>query len=643
MIIYNSVVKGFKDDIFNGSLIEKLDDLVTAQYRRSSASEVNAWRNSLMYMNTILSNVGIPDNTGVAIEYMIPSTSKRIDFILSGYDSRDKASVVIIELKQWSTVEDADDENDLVQTYLGGGLRKVPHPSYQAWSYAALLRDFNESVEEGNIGLHPCAYLHNYRKQPNDILTQGKFTQLTTEAPLFDQRENRDLCDFIERHIRTGDSGQLIYEIDHGRIRPSQSLQDRIAGMLRGNKEFTMVDDQKVVYEKVIAMAEKTRQDSRKRVLIVEGGPGTGKSVVAVNLLGELTNRSFVTQYISKNSAPRNVYKTKLKGSMKISSIDNLFKGPGIYHNSPENDIDVAIVDEAHRLNAQSGFYGNVGENQIKEIISASSCSVFFVDDHQRVTFKDIGSKDEILKQAWAQGVLVDTEVLASQFRCNGSDGYLAWIDDVLQVRETANPLFDIDYDFDVVDTPQELAAWVQQMNGNNKSRIIAGYCWEWPTEERKNTEFHDIRIEEHDYGISWNLNQGIWAIDPDSVSEAGCIHTSQGLEFEYVGIIIGPDMVYEAGEVKTDVDARARSDQSIKGLKKLGRTDPDEAARIGDAIVRNTYRTLLTRGMKGCRVFCTDRRLAEYLKQRRSADDLFTLTYPEAARSYLEVAEREE
>ena len=390
-------------------------------------------------------------------------------------------------------------------------------------------------------------------------------------------------------------------------------------------------------------MAEMTRQDSRKRVLIVEGGPGTGKSVVAVNLLGELTNRSFVTQYISKNSAPRNVYKTKLKGSMKISSIDNLFKGPGIYHNSPENDIDVAVVDEAHRLNAQSGFYGNVGENQIKEIISASSCSVFFVDDHQRVTFKDIGSKDEILKQAWAQGVLVDTEVLASQFRCNGSDGYLAWIDDVLQVRETANPLFDIDYDFDVVDTPQELAAWVQQMNGNNKSRIIAGYCWEWPTEERKNTEFHDIRIEEHDYGISWNLNQGIWAIDPDSVSEAGCIHTSQGLEFEYVGIIIGPDMVYEAGEVKTDVDARARSDQSIKGLKKLGRTDPDEAARIGDAIVRNTYRTLLTRGMKGCRVFCTDRRLAEYLKQRRSADDLFTLTYPEAARSYLEVAEREE
>jgi DUF2075 family protein len=568
-------------------------------------------------MNTIITNSNLPNNAGVAIEYMIPTTSKRIDFLLSGYNDEGQPNVVVIELKQWSSLEASTESPELVKVYLNGGLRDCPHPSYQAWSYTTLLKDYNSSIQDGSIVLHPCAYLHNYISEPDDPLRAENFTELLKESPFFDQHDGRKLCDFINKFIRKGDHRKILYYIDNGRIRPSKSLQDNLLAMLKGNDAFVMIDDQKVVYENAIAMAEKTRRDHRKRVMIVEGGPGTGKSVLAINLLAELTNRNMVAQYITKNSAPRNVYKTKLKGNRLMNSVDNLFKNSSCYYDVPDNTIDVAIVDEAHRLNAKSGFYGNQGENQVMEIIKASKCSVFFVDDHQIISLKDIGQSEEIRKQAKRLGAIILEECLQSQFRCNGSDGYIAWLEDVLQIRETANKYFDLDYDFDVVESPHDLLKWVIENNGNNKARVIAGYCWDWPTKTRNVRGFHDIIIPEHNFGMSWNLENDIWAIEPNSVNEAGCIHTSQGLEFEYVGVIIGPDMYFDGTNVCTDANKRASTDQSLKGLKKLAKTNPELAEKRADLIIRNTYRTLLTRGLKGCRVFCTDTALGEYIKSR--------------------------
>lgn len=621
MIIYHSDVKGFKADQMSGMLAERLDRQVRESYRQSSQGEIQAWRNSLAYMYMIMNDNLIPEDAGVAIEYMIPSSSKRIDFLLSGYDHDDRASVVIIELKQWSKANKVSEGNDIVETFIGKGIRQVPHPSYQAWSYAKLLEDFNDAVQTSQIGLYPCAYLHNYlRKNNNDPLTDKRYQNILDKAPMFDQTDARKLIEFINRYVRKGDYKKILYTIDNGRIRPSKSLQDRLQSMLNGNQEFIMIDDQKIVYERVLSMAEKTKIDNKKRVMIVEGGPGTGKSVISINLLCELIARDRVTHYITKNAAPRNVYKARLKGGFTLSSIDNLFKNSGTYYDANENEIDIAIVDEAHRLNEKSGLYGNRGENQIKEIITSSKCSVFFVDEDQRITASDIGTKEEISQHAKAAGAIILTDSLESQFRCNGSDSFIAWLDDVLQVRETANKILDFDYDIDVVDSPHELLNWVKSKNQKNKARVIAGYCWEWPKKERSNPEYRDIVIADHDFAMSWNFDQGVWAIDQNSVDQAGCIHTAQGLEFDYIGVIIGPEMFYEDGKVMTDPSRRAKSDQSLRGLKKKSKTNPEEAERIADIIIRNTYRTLMTRGMKACRVFCVDEALGEYLKQRISA-----------------------
>ena len=312
------------------------------------------------------------------------------------------------------------------------------------------------------------------------------------------------------------------------------------------------------------------------------------------------------------------MYASKLKGHRTKSSIDNMFKGSGSYVDAPKNAVGVVLADEAHRLNEKSGLYGNQGINQIHEIIHAARFSVFFIDESQRVTVKDIGSVAEIKHWAAVNGAKVYEEELTSQFRCNGSDGYLAWLDDVLDIRETANyDLEGINYEFIVFDTPQEMRNRVIERNAaSNKSRILAGYCWKWPKAGRSDTNVHEIKID--DFEISWNLDGGeAFALSPTSINEAGCIHTTQGLEFEYVGVIIGDDLRFEDGHLVTDYTKRASTDQSIRGLKKMEEEDPERARRLADEIIKNTYRTLMTRGMKGCYVYATDPELREYLSER--------------------------
>ena len=586
--------------------------------RRPSDNEFRAWNNSLEYMYKVLNDEGIPNDSGVAIEYNIPQTSKRVDFIISGYNEKEEGNAVIIELKQWDKIEAVNSADALVKTYLGGANRFHVHPSYQVWSYSKMIEDYNQSVQDSKIKLSPCAYLHNYIRKENDPLDASQYKIYLDDAPAFTKGEVSKLREFIKKCIRKGDNREILYQIDHGKIRPSKSLQNAITGMLKGNKEFTLLDEQKVIYEQILKWAEQSLKNEEKRTIIVEGGPGTGKTVLAINLLAKLTKMGQFAQYTSKNSAPRNVYLAKLKGAFKKSSVDNMFKGSGVYTEAPSNSVHTILADESHRLNEKSGMFHNKGENQVKEIINASYCSVFFIDESQRVTIEDIGSVEEIEKWAHQLGSAVERAQLQSQFRCNGSDGYLAWLDDVLGIRETANyNLNGIDFDFKVFDKPEEVRDLIFEKNKvNNRSRILAGYCWNWNKKEENNTNYHDIKIGS--FGISWNLkNSTTYAIDPGSVEQAGCIHTSQGLEFDYVGVIIGKDLRYANGQIITDFTQRARTDNSLKGIKSLNKKDPVSAHKIADEIIKNTYRTLMTRGMKGCYVYCCDEALANYLKER--------------------------
>jgi DUF2075 family protein len=564
-------------------------------------------------MNTVLSDDDIPKDAKVSIEFQIPLTSNRIDFIIAGNNHDNKEQVLIIELKQWSKAS-LTNEDAIIKTWFQHGEAKTTHPSYQAWSYASMIKNYNTTVQEEEINLVPCAYLHNYT--PDNIINNSFYSEHIEKAPLFLKPDAIKLREFIKKFIKYGDSNDILYRIENGRFRPSKQLADSLASMLKGNEEFVMIDDQKVVLESALLMARKAKPD-KKQVLIVEGGPGTGKSVVAINLLVKLTNEGLLAKYISKNSAPREVYSVKLSGTKKKTEINNLFGGSGAFIDTESNVFDALLVDEAHRLNYKSGLYQNLGENQILEIINASKFSIFFVDDNQQIHIKDIGSKDYIEELAKSQGAVVNSLKLQSQFRCNGSDAFLSWIDNTIQIRETANiKLAKYDFDFKVFDDPNELRkAIIEKNKANNKSRLVAGYCWDWKS--KKNNLVNDIIIPQYNFGMKWNLlNDGsTWIIGENSVNEIGCIHTCQGLELDYVGVIIGDDMRFDTSKNKvvTDVLKRSSKDKSILGIKKQLKEDKNKALKIADNIIKNTYRTLMTRGMKGCYIYCCDKELSNH------------------------------
>lgn len=620
MIVYSSTKQDFSNDVMSNDI----GNIILREYKRATGhntgdSEVLSWVNSLQYMDRVLQDETIPNDAGIAIEYHIPQSSKRIDFIVSGLNGESKETAVLIELKQWQEAG-ITDKDGVVTTRFKHGVTETAHPSYQAWSYKCLLEDFNETVQEESIELVPCAHLHNY--DADDVITHDFYESYTSKAPVFLKPDALKLRDFIKEHVKYGDNKQIMYRIDHGKIRPSKVLSDELSSMLQGNQEFVMIDDQKVAYETALKLARQCQADGKTRTLIVEGGPGTGKSVLAINLLVELTKQEMVAQYVTRNSAPREVYQAKLTGSMTKSRISNLFRSSGSFIKSDEDTFDVLIVDEAHRLNEKSGLFQNQGENQIKEIINSSKLSIFFVDEDQKVTLKDIGDMDEI--KFWTNRLHSESHELAleSQFRCNGSDGYLAWLDNVLQIRETANETIDTnEYDFRVFDDPQELFDAIKEKNKDkNKSRLLAGYCWNWIS--TKDPDLKDIVIG--DFEATWNLkSQGqSWIIHPESVNEVGCIHTTQGLELDYVGVIIGPDISYHDGKVLTHPEERATSDRSISGWKKLLEQDPELTKAKLDAIIKNTYRTLMTRGQKGCFIYVVDEELKQYLTDLLNISD---------------------
>ena len=612
MIVYEATKTIFTQDVVGG----EIEDIIHDQFqqrlgRRVGQSEQDSWRNSLMYMNQVVADSSIPDDAGVFVECQLPYSSKRIDFIITGKDDDDTDQVIIIELKQWSEAQ-MTSKDAIVRVRFAHGEAEVSHPSYQAWSYAAYLQDFNEHVYTGDVSLKPCAFLHNY---PSDgVIDHPFYADHISKAPLFLRKDQLKLREFIKQYVKQGDKGAAMFRIDKGQIKPSKSLSDSLVSMLDGNQEFIMLDEQKVVYETALELG--CREEERKRVLIVKGGPGTGKSVVAINLLVEFIKRERMTMYVTKNAAPRDVYQSLLTKSMTKTRFSALFKGSGTFIDSVKDVFDVLVVDEAHRLNEKTGFFRK-GENQIKEIINAAKTSVFFIDEDQRIHMRDIGSVSEIQHWAYFHGAEIQELELPSQFRCNGSDGYIAWLDNTLQIRETANTdLADISYDFRVYDSPVKLDSTIRSFNDlNNKARVVAGYCWDWPS--KKDSSAFDIVIDEFDYKRQWNLEEygNTWLINPSSVNEVGCIHTCQGLELEYVGVIIGDDLVVRNGQVITQPDRRSKQDQSIYGWKKQYREDPAGTLMLIDGLIKNTYRTLMSRGMKGCFLYCTDEETREYFR----------------------------
>ncbi len=616
MIVYNANKGQFVQDVRMNVIAGKILDLIRQKGLNAGQDrEFAAWQNSMQFMRNIVDNPGIDDDVQIAIEYNIPQTSKRVDFIIIGANETGHDSIVIVELKQWSKAEVVDDDMHFcVRTYVANDNRIVCHPSYQAYSYSRFIANYSHVVNENRIQLVPCAYLHNYLPAYRQALAADIYKDWYTSAPFFIMDEVQPFIDFIKKYVtRKSSKGDLLYLIDHGRIKPTKSLQDALSTMVMGTPVFNLLDEQAVCFDMCVRTMLQCLKDNKKRTILIQGGPGTGKSVLAVNLLMHYILCNCNAAYVTKNSAPRQAFLSILTGnkSQNLVNIEQLFRSPFGLSKVPANAYDCLIVDEAHRLVKK--MYGDWGgENQVKECISASLLTIFMLDEDQAVTTKDIGSIQEIRNWCEALGsilVMREETKLVSQFRCNGSDAYIQFVDNLLQRGETLPvPIGELNYDFKVFDDASQMREALREKNKENKARMVAGYCYDWNVKHHRGDT--DIELP-GGFQAKWNLeNDKIWAINPRSFEEVGCIHTAQGLEFDYVGVLIGRDLTFDSGSGRVCTNKLAISkDDKTSGIR--GASDD-----IAHKLILNTYKTLLTRGQKGCYVYCEDTALREYIKR---------------------------
>ena len=614
MIIYNKTLGEFRNDVtLNMMQSILLDALRDKGLSGGSQSEVNSWNNSLHFMKDVLEDDHFSKDCQVAVEYNIPQTSKRVDFMIMGNNGKED-HVVIVELKQWAKVDKVDDACD---HSIMSDLKKhepVAHPSYQAYSYKRLILDYCDDKHVNDDTVRPCAYLHNLGEKYRPVIEDNLYEEWTEEAPVFLQQDVLKIREFIKKYISLkAEDGSLLYKIEEGRLRPTKSLQDALDSMLCGNEEFHMIDEQVVAYDKIMKAIKESKNDHKKHVIIITGGPGTGKSVLAINVLARcIIDLNLNASYITKNMAPRKCYANLLaKGNAKkMINLQKAIQSPWCLPNTIYNGLDVGIYDEAHRM--QKKPYQYEGNDMLEDAIKAARVSVFFVDDDQRITTKDVYDVDSIIEYAKRENAVIHKPYeLVSQFRCDGSDGYISFLNSLLEIKQTANTTFEFNkLDVKVFDDPVEMRDKLREINKiSNKTRMIAGYCYDWNVKNGRGE--WDIELP-NGFKAKWNLEKDDhWAVNPNSFEEVGCIHTCQGMEFDHVGVFIGKDLYYKDGHVLTNRNAISKDDKT-SGIR-LKSTSDEEA----DKLIRRTYKVLLTRGLKGCYIYCEDKALRDYLRSK--------------------------
>jgi len=621
MRLWAGPTQQFIADTVQNLIADKLQSAYENHYgRRVTPGEKNSWTNSLQFVKNVIEKKSLQD-TAVVLEYELPYTNERIDCIIFGKGEERNDNVVVLELKQWSKVEDCDVEGNVI-TSVGRAQRMVSHPSIQVRGYHFLLKDFVQLFDENPpTDLSSCVYCHNYRRTAKDVLFLPKFRGIIRDFPLFVKDDVEKLGEYLKSRLAHGKGLELLNRFQVSTIRPSKKLLEHTRAMIQGQKAFTLIDEQITAYNTILDRAKKRSKLKMKSVIVVRGGPGTGKSVIALNVLAELLSMG-LTVFHATGSAAFTTTVRKIVGTRAA----NHFKYFNSFLNRKENEINVLICDEAHRIRKSSNSRYTRRElrsdiPQVEELLKVAKVTIFFIDDYQVVRPDEIGSTKLLKETAEKYGAEIFDFELKTQFRCSGSDGYLSWVDNTLGTRETANQVLTSSekMEFKIFDNPDALHQAIKQKNSEkpNSARLVAGFCWPWSDANPDGTLKEDVVIG--DFKITWEAKNdakklapgipkaALWAYDPNGVHQAGSIYTIQGFEFDYVGVIFGLDLRYNPDLPGWEGHPEGSADGTVKRAKGEKFTE----------LVKNTYRVLLTRGMKGCYVYFMDRNTANFFRSR--------------------------
>lgn len=612
MILYEGLIEQFNEDVMQNCIADRAAEKYYNHYKRQpGTSEYRSWSHSLPILNNSFIYAGLKDNY-LLLEYELPYSSQRIDAIVFGNDSYGKENVILMELKQWSNdnvFETPVDGNVLVNH--GRFKKEEPHPSLQVQGYHFQLKDFMEIFED-DIGpkLNSIAYTHNYSKLGNPVLYAKKFIEALKKFPLFAKEDSKELARYLKERLQGGKGKLLFDRFARSPIRPSKRLLDHTSEMINKRQIFTLIDEQISTYNTIMHKVSELSKIKKKSIIIVKGGPGTGKSVIALEVMGEALRLGKNVMHATGSSAFTNTLRNIVGSRAK-----NLFKFFFNFTKTEENYIDILICDEAHRIRKDSNDYGvpfkfKSKNPQINDLINPAKLSIYFIDEFQIVRPKEIGNVNLIKEAAKANGI-EDSEIyefeLKTQFRCSGSDAYLQWLDNVLDIRKTELTEFDSKMQFIIYDSPTQMMEEVRKRNAekSNSSRITAGFCWEWSPPNEDGTLVNDVKIG--NFEMPWEKKDQFWkwATDISGMEQVGTVYTAQGFEFDYIAVIIGNDLIYDPEENRWKAVSEKSFDNQVK------RNNPILVNHL-----KNVYRVLLSRAHKGVYVYFMDKNTEKYFRQ---------------------------
>ncbi|MEU7168277.1 DUF2075 domain-containing protein [Streptomyces morookaense] len=584
--------------------------------RRPGPSEARSWERSIPVLAAALNDAGL-GAVEVILEYALPLNSKRADAVLAGvHPLTGEPSYVVVELKQWSQAE--PDEDDTALCRLDGYARPVLNPIEQVRRYCEYIANFNGALAEHADRISGVAYLHNATEFGVGGL---RAIECDARGQLYTAERRGEFLDYLRSKLSNVTPGAAAAdEFLSGKPVPSKQLMSVAAEEVRKCGNFTLLDEQQVAYRMVLNAVRKAKQSDHKEVVVVTGGPGTGKSVIALSLLGELYRQGFPALHATGSQAFTTTMR-KVAGARK-REVKDLFKYFNSFMAAEKNALDVLICDEAHRIretsaNRYTRAAHRTGKAQVNELIDAARVPVFLLDEHQVVRPGELGTVAEIEAAAAAKGLVCRVVPLDSQFRCGGSDAYLRWVVRLLGLAQGGPVVWDPDdrMQLRVADGPEEMESFLEGCRAQGyEARITAGYCWPWSKEPKPGEPLAaDVVI--NGWARPWNLRgdrgiagappSALWATDPAGFGQVGCVYTAQGFEYDWSGVIIGPDLVWRRGRWITD-----RSASKDPVFKK---STPDADV---DRLIRNTYKVLLTRGMVGTVVYSTDPETQEKLRE---------------------------
>jgi len=580
-------------------------------------SETRSWERSIPALAAALNEAGLGD-VEVMLEYALPLNSKRADAVLSGvHPATGEPSYVVVELKQWSQASPHDDDPQLC--HVDAYAQPVLNPIEQVRRYCEYLANFNGAVAGRPRRLSGAAYLHNATEFGVSGLRE---IEVDGWGQLFTAGRRGDFLEFLRAKLSDRHPGaKAADELQAGRTVPSKQLMAVAAQEVREREQFVLLDEQQVAFRMVLNAVRKARRSDHKEALIVTGGPGTGKSVIALSVLGELYRQGIPALHATGSQSFTKTMR-KVAGARK-REVQDLFFFFNSSMTTEKNTLDVLICDEAHRIretsaNRYTSAAHRTGRPQIDELIDVARVPVFLLDEHQVVRPGEMGTVAEIKAAAAKKGITCHVVRLDSQFRCGGSDAYLRWVVRLLGL-EPGGPISwepDDRMHLHVAESPQEMERLLQsrRIEYSASARISAGYCWSWSPEPKPGEPLPaDVAIG--DWARPWNLRgeravsgappSALWATDPAGFGQVGCVYTAQGFEYDWSGVILGPDLVWRNDRWVSD---RTKSKDPVF---KKSTSDADV-----DRLIRNTYKVLLTRGMVGTVVFSTDPESQEKLRE---------------------------